>query len=163
MKPTKLVHRLLLAILAIIVPLVFLAARDLRSEASVRVRIASILASLAAPMCMTRCTTFDCEGMEHENHYGGAVADGPVHTCGYNEGGCAWHQQQCTKDGPVIGQLPELIESLDGDGILYFVEAAEAFTLNADRRAVQILGCDGNVFLSKNLTPTQALDLPLDK
>jgi hypothetical protein len=61
-----------------------------------------------------------------------------------------------------MGQLQQLIPSLDGAGIQYFLDSTEAFTVNLDRRAVQVLGCDGKVALSMNLTPTQEQELALD-
>lgn len=163
MKPRRLARRLLLASFVIIVPLAFLAARGLESEASVRARVGSILATLPTLSdCSSQCTTSDCEGSDHENHAGGTTHGGSRHGCAYNPGGCARHQEFCTKDAPPIGQLQKLIPSLDGEGIRYFVRSTEAFTLNLDRRAVQVLGCGGNVILSLNLTPTQELDMALD-
>jgi len=165
MEPGRLAARLLVASFAIIVPLAFLAARGLEPEVSVRARIGSILATLPAlDQCWTRCTTDGCTGQDHRNYWGVGSDDGPVHTCGSNEGGCAWHREQCTKqEGPPIGQLQKLIPSLDGDGIRYFLESTEALTLNTDRRAIQLLGCDGEVILSVNLTPTQELELAIDE
>ena len=160
MKSTTLARRFLLAGFVIVVPLAFLAARGLESEASVRARIGSILATLAVPPdCSSGCSD-DWQQDYHENHAepnGGF--GGSRHGCGFNTLSCGWHAGFCHVEGPVMGELQKLIPSLDGDGIRYFVESTEAFTLNLDRRAVQILGCGGKVVLSMNLTPEQELEL----
>jgi hypothetical protein len=107
----------------------------------------------------------NCEDPEyHKVKTNGEGAEGPSHDCGYNSGYCDWHEERCGGDPERrrIAELQKLIPSLDGDGIRYLVESTEAFTLNHDRRAVQVLGCGGDVVLSVNLTPTQELDLALD-
>jgi hypothetical protein len=43
------------------------------------------------------------------------------------------------------------------------VESTEAFTLNFDRQAIQVLGCGEDVVLSVHLTPMQELDLAVDE
>lgn len=162
MKPRRRSRRLLLVSFVIIVPLAFLAARSLESEASVRARVGSILATLVWDCSQTCTWNCDTSGY-HEVEDEGVGAERPVHECGYNSGGCTWHEERCGEPGRRgTAELQKLIPSLDGDGIRYLAESIEAFTLNLDRRAVQVLGCGGDVVLSVNLTPVQESQLAID-
>jgi hypothetical protein len=164
MKPRRLVRRPLLASFALIMPLAFLAAGGFESEASVHARVGSVLATLTVD-CWRKCT-WNCQDPDyHETTGSGTTAEGPYHDCGYNTLGCEWHEENCgggpTRGG--IAELEKLIPSLDGEGIRYLVESTEAFTLNFDRQAIQVLGCGEDVVLSVHLTPMQELDLAVDE
>jgi len=162
MKPRRLVRKLLLACIAVTVPLAFLAARGFESEASVQARVGSLLATLTVD-CYLKCTWNCLDEGYHETTGSGTTAEGPYHDCGYNTLGCDWHEERCG-GGPTrrgIAELEKLIPSLDGNSVLGFVQSTETLTLNLDRRAVQVLGCGGDVVLSVNLTPTQELELAI--
>lgn len=122
-------------------------------------RMDTILRSLSVDgLCPTNCEFSPCPGDTHNNtEQEGGNDGGEIHSCAYGPEGCAAHECSISAiERDEIGELATLMARLDGPSIHVLDLEHEAFLLNTDRAALQIIGCGGQVMLSRNLSPNQA-------
>lgn len=113
-----------------------------------------------AEPCGFNCELTSCPGTEHklaENELGNDTdVDGVgAHPCFEVDGGCEVHGCQ-PELAATINQLPPLLRQMNGDQILLLARTQpERLVVNLNRKALQVVGCDGQVSLSLNMTAQQ--------
>ena len=120
-------------------------------------RVEAVLASLSNLSCGTNCEFGGCVGSEHQNwtHSGGNDG-GERHTCAFSSAGCGDHTCNETIG---IRELETLVPSLDGASLQTLAAKHDGLLVNAERGAIQVLGCGGQVVLSVNFTEQQSREL----
>lgn len=109
------------------------------------------VALAAAPLSAQQCygCIFYTDSYEHRviyNYNEGEPVTSPGGTHGQIPGQCSetWGHETCA----VFALVPDILELFDhpeatvAADVLAFVEAEELVRFNADRRAIQVLGCD---------------------
>jgi len=122
-------------------------------------QVASSLAALAVRVCPSNCEFGGCTDFEHDNwNQSGGNDAGEEHDCAWSFEGCGDHR--CNGLAALgIPNFDLLLPSLRGSELRALETKYAHLRVNADRRAIQVFGCDKQVVLTLNLSPQQLAEL----
>jgi len=111
--------------------------------------------------CTTQCEYMICEPGEHFNAFDINLGGdgGEEHNCVFGPEGCAAHICGGEEEQAVVASIDALIGQLEGSEFEAVDQRFEKFYLNYTRGAIQILGCDNQVLLSRPLSDSQISEL----
>ncbi len=118
-----------------------------------------------ASSCSTNCELSPCSGagahLNESTPYGND--GGELHAC-VGGAGCSAHQcdPTYTLAPDDLRTLIQMIPSIPASTLASIGRAEANLLLNQDRRAVQIMGCEGLVLASVELTPAQQRELGIE-
>ena len=133
---------------------------------SVATRVAELLDYEATP-CTTNCELGGCPDGKHNNESVIGGNDGGKQHSWCELGGCSGsgeHDHSCDRmaelvSPEVLNEMLELIPQIRTQQLVVMDREDPNLFVNRKRRAVQILGCQGLVLASVDLTTTQAAAL----
>ena len=118
-----------------------------------------------ASSCSTNCELSPCSGpgvhLNESTPYGND--GGELHAC-VGDAGCSAHQcdPTFTLAPDDLRTLIQMIPAIPASTLADIGRTEANLLLNQDRRAVQIMGCEGLVLASVELTPTQQRELGIE-
>ena len=135
---------------------------------SVAIRVAQLLDYDAAG-CNTNCEMGGCKDATHNNASAVGGNDGGKEHNWCEPGGCSEsgeHDHSCDRMAELVPpealhELFELIPQIQTRQLLSMDREDPNLFVNRRRKAVQVLGCEGLVLASIDLTPPQAATLAL--
>jgi hypothetical protein len=155
-------RRSLLALaLMLSVPVVALAATT-DGPTPTGVEVGELLSEFAATACTHNCDTVCVVSTEHKVLENPGNALGPDHSFLYTQLGCGYHD--CIEEQQQdVEQLVELLPDLGGAELVAFSLQDIGLTINRDRGAIQVIGCNDLVVASVPLSQAQADWLAADR
>ena len=118
-----------------------------------------------ASSCNTNCELSPCDGagvhLNDVTPFGND--DGEVHSCA---GGSGCRDHNCNPNYTMapddLRTLIETVPSIPAKTLIAIDQAETNLLVNRDRRAVQVIGCEGLVLASVELTQAQQRELEID-
>lgn len=116
--------------------------------------VQQVLRDLALTPCDRECTTDGClASTDHRSKQGGTSHGGSYHGCLGTEMGCDYHGCGISLNPGYLERLVDLVASLPRSELLEMVELEPNLALNAERGALQVVGCDQTIVATMPFPP----------